>query len=281
MKTKASNEPPGSSDLEGWRAAIAGHRLASFRLEAIAAAFQDLGDADQGVRRALAKHLNDAVLGMLRNFIGTNHPNEGWDMIYRAHIEIFAALLQPASADGRALRTAFGPRVKFRAFDAMAIELKHSRIPLQPRVKDEDETPTAVGEDEKEDDRPVDEDKANQVHLLVQPTEPGKDTTDFSGTIADEAVSRRHADPVLLAGVRERDENIDLKRVLMRIEPYQKRLAFMLHMDDLPVLSKRTASIAAACGVSRKTAEDWVEEVQRLLANIQEVQELKKVGEKS
>jgi hypothetical protein len=103
MKTKASNEPPGSRDLEGWRSAIAGHRLASFRLEAIAAAFQELGDADQGVRLALAKHLNDAVLGMLRKFIRTNHPNEGWDMIYRAHTEIFAALLQSGSADGRAL----------------------------------------------------------------------------------------------------------------------------------------------------------------------------------
>src|SRR6266581_6593306 len=113
MKPKGSNEPPGSTDLEGWRTGIAEYRLPSFRLEAIAAAFQDLGTADQGVRRALAKHLNDAVLRMLRKFIETNHPNEGWDIIYRAHGEIFAALLQPGSADGSALRKAFGPRVKF------------------------------------------------------------------------------------------------------------------------------------------------------------------------
>src|SRR5579864_7208425 len=157
MKTRASNEPPGSTDLESWGAAIASHRLASFRPEAIAAAFQDLGDADQGVRRALAKHLNDAVLGMLRKFIGTNRPNEGWDMIYRAPTEIFSALLQPGSADGSALRTAFGPRVKFRAFDAIALELQHSRIPLRPRVKDKGETPTATGDNEEEDNRPVDE----------------------------------------------------------------------------------------------------------------------------
>jgi hypothetical protein len=204
-------------------------------------------------------------------------PNEGWDMIYRAHIEIFAALLQPGSADGRALRTAFGPRVKFRAFDAIALELQHSRIPLQPRVKDEDETPTAPGDSEEEDDRPVDESKANQVRLLV---EPGEETADFPEAIGDEPVSR-YPDPALLAGVRERDEIIDLKRILMQVEPYKKRLAFALYMLDVPFKSKRSDSIAKACDISNKTAEKWIEELRDLLANIQEVKELKKVGERS
>src|ERR1035441_8389116 len=38
--------PPKSTDLAGWRQAIATDRLKLFRLEALVAAFQDLGDRD-------------------------------------------------------------------------------------------------------------------------------------------------------------------------------------------------------------------------------------------
>ena len=60
-------------------------------------------------------------------------------------------------------------------------------------------------------------------------------------------------------------------------------LAFRLFMEDIPYGSKRTYSIAEAVGVSAKTAEKWIEEVQRLLAATDEVQELQgtKVGERS
>jgi hypothetical protein len=47
--------PPKSTDLVGWREAIAADRLKVFRLEALAAAFQDLGNRDTQVQHALAK----------------------------------------------------------------------------------------------------------------------------------------------------------------------------------------------------------------------------------
>lgn len=44
MDTQSGEEaPPKSTDLDGWRQAIADDRLKAFRLEALAAAFQDLG----------------------------------------------------------------------------------------------------------------------------------------------------------------------------------------------------------------------------------------------
>lgn len=281
MKHTASQEPPPkSTDLEGWRTAIAEGRLPSLRLEEIAAALQDLGvEADKRVRNPLAKHLSDALLKMLRRYIGTNHANRGEDIIYRMHGEIFEALLEPESADGRALREAFGPRVMFRAKDAIAAEYRHSRIPLQPKIKKAGEPDTVEDED---DERETDEAKAAEVGHLVQRTEPADEGEDFSGSIGDEAVSRAaHPDPALLQGVRDTDEKIDVERVVRKIKPYLKRLAFRLYMDGLPYKSKKSDSIAKACGVSDKTAEHWIEEAQKLLENVEEVKELKKVGDKS
>jgi hypothetical protein len=104
MDMPIGEEPPKSTDLDGWRKAIAANRLSVFRLEALAAAFQDLGGLDADVRNALAKHLSDAITHMLRKLVGFNHPNEGWDIILRTHESIFAGLLNPQSADGRGLR---------------------------------------------------------------------------------------------------------------------------------------------------------------------------------
>ena len=70
---------PESTDLDGWRQAIENDRLATFRLEAIAAAFQDLGQRDKEVQNALAKHLSDSILKILRQRVGFNHPNRGED----------------------------------------------------------------------------------------------------------------------------------------------------------------------------------------------------------
>jgi hypothetical protein len=67
-------------------------------------------------------------------------------------------------------------------------------------------------------------------------------------------------------------EQMDVERVLSHITDERKRLAFRLHMERVPLESKRGASIAAAVGVSSKTAGKWIEEVQTLLRE--------KVGEK-
>jgi hypothetical protein len=54
MDTQQDEEPPKSTDLDGWRQAIAEDRLKKFRLESLAAAFQDLGQRDQQLQHALA-----------------------------------------------------------------------------------------------------------------------------------------------------------------------------------------------------------------------------------
>ncbi len=46
------DSPPNSTDLEGWRQAIADDSLTAFKLEAIAAAFQDLGPDDKSIQNA-------------------------------------------------------------------------------------------------------------------------------------------------------------------------------------------------------------------------------------
>jgi hypothetical protein len=120
--------PPRSTDLEGWRRAVTEGRHTSFRPEDIVAAIQDLGPcADKAVLNPLAKHLSDALLRILRARVGLNHPNRGDDIIDRVAGQLFEAVLRPTSADGKALRVAFGPRVAFRIKDALAAEARATR----------------------------------------------------------------------------------------------------------------------------------------------------------
>ena len=71
----------------------------------------------------------------------------------------------------------------------------------------------------------------------------------------------------------EVNEHIDVERVLAHVTDDQKRLAFRLYMEGVPMESTKKASIVKALGVSRKTAEKWIEEVRALLAT--------KLGEKT
>ncbi len=112
-------EAPKSVDLEGWRAAIKEERLKDFRPEDIAAAFQDLGYQDKQVQNDLAKHLSDIIIGILRRRVSYGWPDEGRDIIMETHTAIFSGLLDAKTADGRALRKAFGSRVLFRLKDAI------------------------------------------------------------------------------------------------------------------------------------------------------------------
>ena len=66
----------------------------------------------------------------------------------------------------------------------------------------------------------------------------------------------------------ELDEKMDVEDVLSNIVDDRKRLAFRLHMEGIPLDSKRTASIAKVLGVSSKTAGQWIEEVQTQLRHI-------------
>jgi DNA-directed RNA polymerase specialized sigma24 family protein len=71
----------------------------------------------------------------------------------------------------------------------------------------------------------------------------------------------------------EVNEQMDVERVLAHVADDQKRLAFRLHMEGAPLESTKKGSVVKALGVSRKTAEKWIEEVRALLAT--------KLGEKT
>jgi DNA-directed RNA polymerase specialized sigma24 family protein len=275
-RSSAEPTPPDPDDLDGWRQAILNRQLSSFRLESIVAALQDLNrDADTRVTQTLTKHLSDALSGMLRDLIGPNHPNDGEDIIAEAHTEIFKSVLQPSSADGRALREAFYPRVKFRAMDAIANEYRDSRVPLVPRKRE----PEAH---EDEEDIPFDKTKAAALgHLLHRGM--GAEASEEAGFEGDDAVSNaRHPDATLLAVADHIGGNLDTERVLALIPDWRKRFAFRLYMEDIPYGSKKTYSIAKAVGVSSKTVEAWIDEIRRFLVATDQVQELlgKKAGER-
>jgi hypothetical protein len=252
---KGAEPPPKSTDLDGWRRAIADGRLPTFRLEELIAAIQDLGPStDRNVRNALAKHLSDAIVRMLRRAVGLNRPNQGKDIIYRVHADLFEALLDPNSKDGKGLREAFYPRAMFRVKDAIALENKHSRIPVQQPVK------RAKGA--KSASLPLME----RTHVMPPPEPADRTPADDRGDGEEAVLRNANRDLTLLDGVRDTDQQIDVDRFLEEnIADDRKRLAFRLYMDGVPFKSKRTNSIAKTLGVSDKTAEHWIAEVQEIL----------------
>lgn len=222
MATNSGDDPPPkSNDLAGWQKADSEGRLGRFRLEDIVAAFQDLDPTTgRSVRNSLARHLNDAVIGNLRQIVGANHPNEGWDIIYRVHSAIFVAILQPASADGKALRVAFVPRLKFRLKDALVVEHRAFRHDAPP-----EKCTVASCEEAAED------------------------------TLQNLQAPNQHL-----------EQQIEVDRILeANIPDERKRLAFRLFMNGVPAKSKKTNSIAAALGITDKTAGAWIKEVQEIL----------------
>lgn len=247
--------PPGSTDVEGWRRAISAGRLRTFRLESLVAVFQDLDPTtDKEVRHAITKHLSDAVIGLLRKAVGPNHPNNGEDIIYRVHSDVFESLLKPASADGKALRVAFAARVNFRVKDAIALEYQHSRIPLTvPTEKREGEN-KKLQHEIAESLPPMMQRNSSTVREIVN-------SADGEG-VADGNSNR---DLSLLNGVRDLDEQIDVNRLLAKVPDHRKRLAFHLYMEDVPYKSKKGNSIAKALGVSDRTVQEWIKEVKEIL----------------
>lgn len=248
-KSITGDSSPKPNDLDGWKEAVAAGRLRYFRLESITAAFQDLASRDHGLRERLAKHLSDSILGILRPRVGFHHPNEGWDIVFRAHQMIFEKLLQPRSADGRGLREAFVPRVMFRLKDALTKEAEERRVPDEP----------AIGE-------------------TTKATSGRSDGSDGWDTGRRSTTASPPFDDVEIA-----DQEIDVSRILECIPDGRKRLAFRLFMDGVPFKTKKNkvTSIAAALGVSERTARDWIAEVQGALRKDERVQRLRnlKAGE--
>jgi DNA-directed RNA polymerase specialized sigma24 family protein len=248
--------PPDSTDVAGWKRVVAGGLLDRLPLEAIVAALQDLRlNTDLGLRNDLAKNLSDRVYRLLRRQVGRNHPNEGWDIIDRVHVQVFEALAQPSSADAKGLRQAFVPRVLFRLKDAIAKEARERRIPDEIMVKPQEAVPAdPPGGDGQE----VEFDAANRQSDVAEAAGPP------DGDDAPPAKARWN--PTLLDGVRATDQQIDTDRFLAEnITDDQKRLAFRLYMDDVPFKSKKHHSIAKALGIDEKTARLWIEEIKAQL----------------
>lgn len=278
---------PSSTDLEGWRDAIKQGRLKKIRLEEIAAAFQDLGESDHHVRSELARHLSDAITRMVRKGVGLNRPNNGNDIVLNIHDDIFIALLQPNSADGKGLRITFGSRVEFRVKDAVAKEMRaqggratvsfrknkaRQEQPEKERGVPENSAPESIAVFDGEgrtDAEIVSDYPTERQHTTITPAEDDRDEEVSPG--------KRTYDAILMDGVDEIDEIIDVDRVLAAIPDWKKRLAFRLYMDAVPFKSNRGNSIARACGVSDKTAMKWIEEIQTQLQNNKEAQELQKL----
>lgn len=125
--TRETNSPPASNDSEGWWHSVHEGHYAHYHLEEIVAAIQDLGpSADRAVLNTLSQHLSQSLERILRRLVGYNHPNRGRDIIEAAHGRVIEAVLQPTSADGKALRVAFIARVALRVRSAIASEMRAS-----------------------------------------------------------------------------------------------------------------------------------------------------------
>jgi hypothetical protein len=260
MGPQTGEEPPDPSDLAGWQRAIVEQRLHEFPAERIVAAFQDLGpNTDKSVRHALAKYLSDDIYTRLRRNIGRNHPNEGWDIVDRAHFQLCEALARPQSADGKGMREAYVSRVMFRMKDAIATEARARRVP--------DELP-AVAPSKKSGklQRPANDD-GEAVTFVETQKHPDLTAEEVESSDDEEARSlNNQVDLSLLDGVRDLDEQIDVDRFLQEnITDDRKRLAFRLFMDDLPYKSNKSNSISKALGVDEKTARGWIQEIQQNL----------------
>jgi RNA polymerase sigma factor (sigma-70 family) len=210
--------PPRSTDLEGWRRVISEGRLSTVAMEAVVAAIQDLGpNADKQVINPLVLHTSETILRILRGHVGTNHRNRGEDIVEEAHGHLVEAIFRRDSADGKGLREAFVPRIRFRAADAIRADKEMRRR------------------------------ECSVEHI-------------------DQVSDAKHANDTSVQ--QELDEKLYVDQVLSHVTDERKRLAFRLHMDGIPLDSKRTDSIAKALGVSSKTAGQWIEEVQAQLKPI-------------
>ena len=117
------NVAPQSNDLDGWRAAVREELHHDLRTEDLVAAIQDLGPGtDKAVLNPLAKEVSDRMMGCLRKLVDRSYPNEGEDIIWEIQVKLWTSLLQPNSPDGRGLRSAFYPRIRFRLLDQLRQE---------------------------------------------------------------------------------------------------------------------------------------------------------------
>ncbi len=131
---------PEAADGAGWAAVVAAGELGECAPGEIVGALRALFlDGDQRLVQALTLHVSDRITRRLRRLIGTNHPNQGEDIIERAHGLIMAAIFEPTSADGPKLIPHFWARVRNRGIDAARAEVKHNRRHVALKTDDDGE----------------------------------------------------------------------------------------------------------------------------------------------
>ncbi|MGO8530169.1 hypothetical protein ACC756_07360 [Rhizobium ruizarguesonis] len=266
--------PPSFTDLIAWRNAIETGSFRMFKPEVLVCALQEI--TDRFIREALASRLSEKMMALLRARVGRNHPNQGWDIIERVHTELLTSLFDRSSADGKAMRSAFFMIVNYRIKSAIATELKHSRIPTTPATK---QSENGANTNSLQSSESATEPSNQVVGESFEGNENSAATELERKSEREEAVelddeayySGSLYDPSLLDGVRDVNQMIDVKHILATITNEKKRLAFYLHMDDVPIHSTKGYSIAEALGVDRKTVKKWITEVQNQLSQLKEV----------
>lgn len=259
----------GPTDVEEWCRAIAEGRLPDIRREALVAAIQDLGAyADSKVLNPLLRELSDHAMKLLRKNVGRNHPNEGQDIIDRAHYDLIEALFDPGSADGKGFREAYYSRLFFRLKDAIGKEVmerrteddilaaKSAKVKKRGSSESQNQTSEELEEEETGDEDDLTEMEAS--HALA----PEVGLVDHD----DAAPTKTVCTVGLMDDVNQNQEQIYVDRLLEKhIANPHKRLAYRLHMNGVPAKSKRTMSIASALGIDESTARLWIEEVTEIL----------------
>jgi len=120
-----------AADEAGWKAVVANRELGDCPPGEIVGALRALYlDGDRRLVQALTLHISDRITRRLRRLIGTDHPNDGEDIIERAHGVLLNAIFDPTSADGPELIEHFWARTRNRGIDAARVEGKyHHRHP--------------------------------------------------------------------------------------------------------------------------------------------------------
>jgi DNA-directed RNA polymerase specialized sigma24 family protein len=222
------------------------------------------------VLHPLIKQISDHATSFLRRLVGTNHPNRGEDIVFRAHESLMVALCTPSSADGKGFRVAYYKRLKFRLIDAIAKETRESRTEediVALKAKNKNHRDLAEAEAAPKDDPQNDEDEEDLEDELVtfgtgRTIEVKREDSD-EDTVGPGKVDN-HPNP--FEGVNELLEQLDVDRLLEECIPNErKRLAFRLHMDGLPVKSNGENSIAKALGVDESTIRAWIKDAREIL----------------
>jgi DNA-directed RNA polymerase specialized sigma24 family protein len=263
--------PPDPNDHNSWQDVVEKNLHLEYDAQVLFCALQGLGAKANGqVRNALAKQLSDLVISMLRRKVSRYHPNEGEDIILRAHEAVFVAAAKPNSSDGAGFREAFYARLKFRLIDAIDKEYqlrrteedilaeKANKAKIQTSAVNDKSIVAVVG------DEPIeDEDSFAELDEAVSFHEPAVNYD-------DEAPPERASYTLsLLDGDKPLIEQMDVDRLLKKHIPnIRKRLAFRLFMDDVPYKTKRakSLSIADAMGIDESTARAWIQEVKEILS---------------